>query len=575
MPHSAKQKVFTGALKNEYETYLEKAHNINLIGEIIRKNPGVFNKREKSHQKVIANRLGWIDAIREMPNQLEKIENFVQQVRASGVRHLFVLGMGGSSLCPEVFGKMFDKRKWLKSYTVIDTTAPGMIDSILKKTDLGKSFFIVSSKSGSTIETISQYRFFFKRIKTLRPLKAGDCFAAITDDGSDLHRIARRNRFREIFLNRSDIGGRYSALSFFGLAPGAFTNANLREIVRRAGAFLDLLETKANDNDALTLGTLMGCGANRGFDKLIFRASPRTAPFIPWIEQLVAESTGKEKKGIIPIEGLINGASGGCADDCIYVHYRMRGERQPAQAAKNVDKNEAPRVVIETEEPHSVGAEMLKWEMATVAASTILGVNPFDEPNVAESKKNTAAIIKTKRSHRKIAPQPPLPDCGAIDIKSVSDIKGMRGKRKLTPEEILRKFLDGVNKGDYLSILCYTEMTPEIEERLVELRTAFEKEICAVTLRGYGPRFLHSVGQLYKGGSPKGHFLVLEREYRTDYKIPKLNISFGKLIKAQAEGDIRALKKRKRPLINIGLKNDPVAGLDRLLELVKARQVSD
>lgn len=562
------QKVHPGPLSRTYNAQLRRSLKQGLITEIIKKNPAVFRKREKSHKNVILNRLGWIEVIREMPRELQRIERLVQEVREAGTRHLFVLGMGGSSLCPEVFYKVFGPQKWLKSFHVIDTTAPSQLEKILNKVDLSKSFFIVSSKSGTTIETISQFRFFFRLIKDIRPLKAGNFFAAITDAGSDLHRMARRNRFREIFINKSDIGGRYSALSFFGLVPGAFTQADLSDILAQANTFLDQMENGDGENDALTLGTLMGCAATEGIDKLDFRASPKIAPFIMWVEQLVAESTGKEMKGIIPIEGYTGGTLSATTKDRMFVQYALRGDSRAALYRIPAKGLSAPHITIDLTDPHALGVEMLKWEMATVVASTILGVNPFDEPNVAESKRNTSLILKSRRGHRKIIPDPPLLKVGDFTINSASDIKGLKPRQKVTAEDVFEKFLDGIKQGDYLSILCYTEMTPEIEERLSSLRQAFGDKKKAVTLRGYGPRFLHSIGQLYKGGSRKGHFLVLEREYQTDFEIPKMNTSFGKLIKAQAEGDIKALRKRKRPVINVNLKTDPIAGLDRILEMV-------
>ena len=375
----ARQILHEGGLKNEYDTRIEHVRSLNLVSEIIKKNLEVFGKREKSHQKIILNRLGWIDVVRRMPDRLERIENLVRQVKGAGLKHLFVLGMGGSSLCPEVFGKIFGRRSWLKSYNVVDTTAPGQIEAFLNKTDPKLSFYIVSSKSGSTIETISQFRFFFKKIKELRPLKAGSYFAAVTDEGSDLHRIARRNRFRETFLNAADIGGRYSALSFFGLVPGGFTKASLKDIVKSAGEFLEQLESSGNDNDALSLGVFMGVGALNGMDKVTFRASSTMKPFVAWVEQLVAESTGKEKKGIVPIEGEPAEGFLDCADDRIYVYYHLKGDPYPADFVKPKGNSKYPTVTIELDNPHALGAEILKWEMATTIASVVIGVNPGNQ----------------------------------------------------------------------------------------------------------------------------------------------------------------------------------------------------
>jgi glucose-6-phosphate isomerase len=567
MAKLSKQKLNSGSLETVYKSQLDRAHKTGLITEIINKNPAVFRKRDKGHQKIILNRLGWVDVVEEMQAEMRRIDELVQYVRQMGTRHLLVLGMGGSSLGPEVFGKLFGAKSWLKSYTIIDTTAPSQLESIMKTIDLEKSFFIISSKSGATIETISQFRFFFKKMKQLRPLKVGNYFAAITDRGTDLHRMARRNRFQETFINHEDIGGRYSALSFFGLVPAAFTRADLPEIIKHANDFLNIMKDEGSTNDALTLGTLMGCCAKSGCDKLKFITTESIAPFIVWIEQLVAESTGKELKGIIPIEGGANGA-GYNPEDCLYINYSMRGDRARSLPMQKGSVGRLPSIAIEMFDLSTIGAEMLKWEMATTIAATIMGVNPFDEPNVAESKRNMAAILHHKRGPRKIIPIDPYTSYDGLDVISISGIKGLERKRNVGAEEMMQKFLAGIRKGDYLSILCYSEMDDEIEERLTRLRRLIETKYAITTLRGYGPRFLHSTGQLFKGGSQKGHFLIIEREYKTDYEIPGQNISFGRLIKAQAQGDIKALRKRKRPVININLKEDPSAGLDRLCELV-------
>jgi len=561
-----KQKIQAGSLEKPYRIQLERARKADLITKIISKNPSVFGKRDPEHRIVILNRLGWIDVIRRMPKELSRIENLVEEVRRAGLCHLFILGMGGSSLCPEVFGKIFGYRRWLKSYTVLDSTAPSQLEAALENVDLTKSFFIVSSKSGTTIETLSQFRFLFDKVKDLRPLKVGGYFAAVTDAGSELHRMARRNRFREICLNPSDIGGRYSALSFFGLVPGGFTKANLNNLLQQAEACLTHMEAKSKNDDALLLGALLGCAFKQGRDKLVFRPSPSLMPFIPWVEQLVAESTGKEGKGIIPVEGESYEMSGD-AKDRLYVRYVLKRESLPTPSSKI---NKPPIATIELADAHAVGAEMLKWEMTTAVASAIIGVNPFDEPNVTESKKNTAAILSEQRGHHKIIVESPLFEEEHFNLVQASDIAGLR--RPGGSKDVIRAFIDGVAAGDYIAVLCYCEMSPEIEKKLTMLRQAIAAASGVTVLRGYGPRFLHSIGQLYKGGEQKGHFLVLEREYTVDFEIPKMKMSFAKLIKAQAEGDMRALRKRHRPLIDINLKMEPAVGLAKMLELISDNQ---
>ncbi len=562
----AKQQVYAGALDKAYAIQMEKAGKANLVGQIIGKNPAVFKKKQKAHQQIILNRLGWIDVVEQMPGEIRRMEQLVRGVKEDGIRHVFVLGMGGSSLCAEVFGEIFGGKSWLKSFTIVDTTAPSSLEAIINSVDLSRSFFIVSSKVGTTIETMSQFRFFFKMVKSHRPLKAGRFFTAITDEGSDLHRIARRNRFREVFLNRSDIGGRYSALSYFGLVPAAFTNVDLSELLDGATQRLAEMKENGRDCDALRLGILMGIGAKSGHDKLRFRTSKTVAPYINWIEQLVAESTGKDAKGIVPIEGNIDG--GLVADDLLDVYYWVKGEASPDKSAAK-GQNNIPHVSIEMPQAVSIGGEILKWEMATAVASSVLGVNPFDEPNVAESKKNVAGILHARRGPRKVIPIDPLAEIGDVAIISVSGVKALERRRKMTSNDIFSEFFQGVGKGDYVAFLSYTERKAEIENKLAQLRKLVESKYNLITMRGYGPRFLHSTGQLFKGGSPKGHFVIIEQEFETDFDIPGNNISFGRLIKAQAKGDLKALQKRKRPIINLNLGLELAGGLDQLIRLVE------
>jgi len=548
-------------LGKSFSAQLNRARGIHLVGQILDKQVAVFGKTRQAHQKVILNRLGWLDVFETIQPEIGRVERLVSGVRKDGFRHVLVLGMGGSSLCPEVLGEIFGRKRWLKSYDVVDTTAPSQLADILEKVDLHKTFIIVSSKSGSTIETMSQYRFFFKLIKESRPLKAGDYFAAVTDEGSKLHRIARRNRFREIFLNPADIGGRYSALSYFGLVPGAFTAADPKRLLEAGSQQLGKMKKYADDCDALKLGLLLGTGAKEGYDRVRFVTGKTMAPFIAWIEQLLAESTGKENRGIIPVDATVNG--GKPSGEVLNVYYTLKGEREPERPEIG-----RPHVVIEVSERAGIGAEMMKWEMATAVASTVLGVNPFDEPNVAESKKNAAAVLKTRRGPRKEAPLTPLASFDRVDIISLSAVKGMERRRQIKAEELLSAFLDNVQPQDYLAILCYTERDRQMENRVASLGAVIARKFGIVTLCGFGPRYLHSTGQLFKGGSQKGHFLVLDREYENDFDIPTTNISFGRLIKAQAQGDVKALRKRRRPIVHMNLRHDPAHGISELEKLM-------
>ena len=563
------QKISPGAISSRYTAELSRLGKAGFVSQLLEKRSGLFGRKGKAFEEQILTRLGWTDICRSMVSHIPQIENLVQHVRESEFEHLFVMGMGGSSLCPEVFGKVFGKQSWLKSFTVVDTTAPSQLEKVFGSVDLTKSFFIVASKSGTTIETLSQFRYIFRIIKDQRPLKAGQYFAAVTDEHSELHRMARRNRFQDVFINPDDIGGRYSALSLFGLVPGAFTKMPVGKVLAEADRFLSQMEQSPADNEALTLGTLMGCAAASGRDKLRFVASAKSAPFIPWVEQLVAESTGKGGKGIIPIEGDPSGYRADYNNDGLFVYYSM-GDKPPAAPATGDAAGKIPQVRINLAGPVSLGSEILKWETATAVASAVIGVNPFDEPNVTESKQNTAALLKGPRGPRRVVAAEPIASYNEMDIMSASGFGGSGKGKPESGEALLQSFLRNVNKGDYVSLLCYVEMSPAIEGKLVEIREVMGKKFQVVTLRGYGPRYLHSIGQLYKGGPQKGHFIVFEREYPVDFEIPKLRISFERLINAQAKGDIQAFTKRKRPVLTINLKQNPVTGLSRFLKLISA-----
>lgn len=566
MSDAIKQVVHPGGIKRGYDSWLKKAGQSNIIEKIIDKRPSVFNKRGREQMALIEERLGWTDVMRSLKRETLAIERMADTVREDGLEHLFVLGMGGSSLPANIFYKFFGKQSWLKSFTIVDTTAPTALDEILKSVELTNSFFVVESKSGSTVETISLFRMLFRRIKDVRPLKAGKYFCAVTDERSDLHHMSRRNRFRALYLNPQDVGGRYSALSYFGLVPAAFTKANVNGIISSADDFLSTMESNPNDNDALSLGCFMGSAWEAGKDKLRFVASKKAGPFIPWIEQLVAESTGKEGKGIIPIEGDNRGPAADVDGDSAFLYYTM-GSEKPSSLPPS--SSNIPRTVINVPKSIGLGAEMLKWEMATAVASIIMGVNPFDEPNVAETKANTYEFLKTRRGPRKYIPIDPLFHYGDMDIMAAEGIKSLARKKPYSPEEIIRSFFGDIKKGDYISLLCYSEITPAIERKLNAARDALSKDYKVTVLRSFGPRYLHSLGQLHKGGKQNGHFIVFEREYPNDYDIPMTLFSFERLIKAQAKADIAALTKRKRPVITINLKSNPAAGLTRFLELVK------
>ncbi|HSH00182.1 MAG TPA: hypothetical protein VLB27_09050, partial [candidate division Zixibacteria bacterium] len=513
-----------------------------------------------------------LDVAARMSAEAGELEEFAGRVLADGIKSVVVLGMGGSSLAPEVFAKLFGPRQGLRTVEILDSTYPPLISETLARLSLPETLFIVSSKSGRTVETLSQAKFFYQKVRAVKSTKAGAHFVAITDEGSDLQRFAAEREFRRVFVNPSDIGGRYSALSYFGLVPASFTGVSLTDLLAAA---LRARETLAvNDpaeNSAAQLGALWAAGAQNGRDKLTFVADDAVAPFVPWVEQLVAESTGKEGVGVAPIEGEPAGALGEYGVDRLFVFLEGPSATPPdgnslraAVAAAHV-----PHMVIRVPALTSLGFEFLRMEVATAAAGYLLGINPFDEPNVQESKDNTNAILGELESGGAFPEAVALAEWDGMRVIDLRDPAGVNPERFATPEKGLRKFFTGLRNDSYVAILCYFAETEESEAALAQLRRVIRQRFGVATLRGYGPRYLHSIGQLYKGGAAQGHFITLTHRAVKKLPIPGVPFTFNELISAQAIGDAQALQKRNFPLIALDCAEDPIASVNFLAEQIE------
>lgn len=523
-------------------------------------------------RELITNRLGWVDVASLMLNKVAEIEMFGSQVLADGINQVVVIGMGGSSLCPEVFKLIFGRRAGVKSIDILDSTDPAAITSVAAKLDLQKSLFIVASKSGGTIETRSHEAYFIEKLKAAGISDIGRHFTAITDPGSDLEKFARDHQYRHIFINPADIGGRYSALSFFGLVPGWFAGINLEKLLTDASAFEPILRDRNDEsNPALALGTLMAAGAIVGRDKLTFIASPKVAPFIPWVEQLVAESTGKLRKGVIPIEAEPPAVLSEYGKDRTFVFLRLASERNLAgdRLCKQCEKARLPLVEIVLANKYELGRQMLIWEAATAACGAFLKINPFDEPNVTESKNNTQALLRAFQSSGHFPQQRPQKRWGNLSLVAVESNNKIEEQDCATLQCVLEHFLKGIKPPQYLAVLNYFQSTRSTEAALGSVRSVIRRRTKLTTLRGYGPRFLHSIGQLYKGGPLAGVFIVLVRERCDDLPIPGQYFSFGDLIRAQAIGDTQALVSRKLPVLVLGVSGNPVTALKQLEQSLK------
>ncbi len=460
----------------------------------------------------ITNRLGWLTVSDLMHERIGELESFAKQAAADGYETAVLLGMGGSSLAPEVFVTTFGAAEGALELIVLDTTHPVTVERVTRSLELPHTLFVVASKSGTTTETLSHFAHFWE----LTP--NGDQFVAITDPGTPLEALARERGFRAIFPNPDDIGGRYSALSYFGLVAAALIGAPLHGILDRAEEMQTASErvVPAAQSPGATLGAVMGEAALMGRDKLTLLLPPEIASFGNWVEQLIAESTGKEDKGVVPVVGEPLGSTDVYGEDRLFVAI---GEHDVAP----LENLGHPVVRLAYEEREQIGGEFFRWEMATAVAGYVLQINPFDQPNVQEAKDATREILAGG-----IVEDPGTDDLGAL--------------------------LKEIQLGDYVAILAYLDRTSETEEAIERARVVIRDRYKVATTTGFGPRFLHSTGQLHKGGANNGVFIqVTDGERSQDLPIPGQDYTFGTLIDAQALGDLRSLRNRGRRVARIRL----------------------
>ncbi|MGH7627981.1 MAG: bifunctional transaldolase/phosoglucose isomerase [Gemmatimonadales bacterium] len=474
----------------------------------------------------LRDRLGWLTVGEKMAQQAASLAAFGDEIRVSFDR-VVLCGMGGSSLAPEVLWRTFGRRPGYPELSTLDSTDPRAIAAADAGGKLGRTLFIVSSKSGTTQETLSFYRHYWELTGG-----RGSQFVAITDPGTPLATLAAERGFRRCFLNPPNIGGRYSALSYFGLVPAALIGIDVGELLHRSHRMAEACAACVPDreNPGAWLGAVMGEAALAGRDKLTFILAPGVSGLGLWAEQLLAESTGKEGTGIIPVVGEPPGAPEVYGSDRIFVAITLADEADP-DALVRLDALRAaghPVVRLTLRDRYDVGSEFFRWEFATAVAGSVLGINPFDQPNVAESKRNTERVLGGRPA--------PSRSAGRDDLDA---------------------FLSGIEPGHYLALLAYLPPTPEHRRRLDAIRVGLRDRLRVATAIGYGPRYLHSTGQLHKGGPPTGHFLQIPDPAPDDIQVPGEPFTFGELLAAQAEGDFLALEGRGRPVVR-------VAGLESL-----------
>ncbi len=520
---------------------------------------GSLWKNDKENQDFIAKFLGWQKVYDWTLERLEEVTAFAQDVKAN-FTHCIVMGMGGSSLAPEVFRTVFGKQDGWPELIVLDTTNPDWIDAVRTRIDPAKTLFIFASKSGGTVEPSSQFAYFMDEVKKAGVQGPGQNFAAITDSGTSLEALAKQQHFRHTFINPSDIGGRFSALSFFGIVPAALMGVDVKKIleIARQQALTFAPDAPIKDNAALKLGAFMGaCAANHGRDKLTLLMPEELATFGLWVEQLVAESTGKESKGIVPVVGEALQANFDYRDDRFFVHLDTDSEddKRIRALTSQLGEHEAPLLTIDVPSPYDLGALFLLWEIATAAAGAILAINPFDQPNVQEAKTMTKEVLAKLAKGN-------IPDSIAAPLLVSKDIA-----EDVKLETLAQDIYSLLESNDYIAILPYVYPSEEVAKELIKLRNKIMLRTKRAVLFGYGPRYLHSTGQLHKGDGNNGVFLIFSADAAHDIQIPGQQYTFGQLCNAQALGDFRALESKGRRAIKVHLAQPLTESIRKISDL--------
>ncbi len=511
-------------------------------------------------QQTIANRLGWLDAVEFITTQLPHVNAFAQRVRAGAFTDVVLFGMGGSSLAPEVFHRLFGRDDDPLRFRMLDSTDPAAVRDALSRA--GTSLFIVASKSGTTIEPNSMAAAARRRVEASGVKDWASRFVAITDDHTELHRRALNDGFFDVFLNPSDIGGRYSALTLFGIVPAALIGVPLSPLLddtRRMATACRIEDPRSNPG--LALGAFIGAAARQGRDKLTLLLPPRLEPVGLWIEQLIAESTGKHGKGIVPIAGETTSAPPG--DDRVAVVVRLDDVGVDERVVERMRAARVPIMTIEMPRVDALGAEFFRWEVATATAGRMLEINPFDEPNVQEAKDATRKLLDAYTMRRELPGNPPDATYDGIGVTFSAAARAQLASNGL------ERFLDQLGSHDYFALLAYVPPDdPTMDPILRSLRNSVAVGRRCATMLGYGPRYLHSTGQLHKGGANNGVFLVVTAPAEGDLPVPDAPYSFGVLEMAQALGDFQSLDRANRRAAHVHLTDRSPGSLARLAELL-------
>jgi transaldolase/glucose-6-phosphate isomerase len=521
--------------------------------------------------------LGWLGIVEEQIANRARFQAIAEDIRSAGFAHMLLLGMGGSSLCVEVLEMTFGKAQGFPQVHVLDSTDPAEVRAVEGKIDLAKTIFVVSSKSGSTLEPNIFKQYFFERVKqVVGAAEAGKRFIAITDPGSKMQQVAEADGFRHIFFGLPSIGGRYSALSNFGMIPGAIQGldsvkflASTGEMVRACGA-----AAAVDENPGVILGVILGAAQKAGRDKVTIFASPGISDLGAWLEQLLAESTGKNGKGLIPVDREAIGSPDVYGKDRVFVYLRLetRPDAEQEAAVAALEQAGQPVVRITLPDVYALGQEFFRWEIATAVAGSIIGINAFNQPDVEASKIETKKLTSEYEKTGSLPAESPLLEEGGIrlftDDKNAAALKQAAGADK-SLVGFLRAHLSRIHAGDYFAVLGFIEMNGAHEAQLQSIRHAVREKKHVATCLGFGPRFLHSTGQAYKGGPNSGVFLQITCDDAADVPVPGQKYTFGVVKAAQARGDFQVLADRNRRALRVHLGKDIAAGLATLRRAIQ------
>ncbi len=516
--------------------------------------------------------LGWLNIVHEQQRSIRRLANFAEEVKDAKFSHVLLLGMGGSSLSPEVIRKSFGKIDEFPELHVLDSTDPAQIRTFENKIDLANTLFIVSSKSGTTLEPNIFKQYFFERARQFVGEPGKRC-VAITDPGSKLRQAAESDRFRKIFLGVPTIGGRYSALSDFGMVPAAAMGVDVAKFLDRTSEMVRACsaDVQVHDNPGVVLGAILGVAHNQHSDKVTITASPGIHDLGAWLEQLLAESTGKNGKGLIPVDRELLASADAYGDDRVFVYLRLESDPDPGQDAAIDALERAGQAVVRISvlDVYNLGQEFFRWEIATAVAGSIIGINPFDQPDVEASKVATRQLTEEYERTGSLPAETPLFEAEGIKLFADQSNSQLLTVRDHSLGGYFKAHLDRLQQGDYFALLAYIEMNEAHERALQSARHAVRDTKHVASCLGFGPRFLHSTGQAYKGGPNTGVFLQITCDDAVDLPVPEQKYTFGIVKAAQARGDFEVLAERGRRALRVHLA-DVNAGLAQLQTVLSA-----